>query len=178
VPREEAMGMASIPTDDGLGPDLDDADLETLRSAFVEAFNARDLDRLLELVATDAELPDTVGEGHAALADELGAIWERSPVVVLTDASVRDAPAAVAWLPDERGHWTRVALVTFDGEDGQLTVIELLDDADTLHAALTDGPVGDVVDEELDWSTWAEGAPRGDGDGDWYERHLPESWES
>lgn len=169
--------MASVPTDDDLGPDLDDADLETLRSAFVEAFNARDLDAVLDLVAIDAELPDVSGEGHDDLTDELRAIWERSPVVVLTDARVDDAPAAVAWLPDEHARWTRVALVTFDAEDGQLTVIELTDDAEALHGALAEDPVGDIVDEELDWSSWDEGAPGSDGDGDWHERHLPESWE-
>lgn len=170
--------MAGMPTDDQLGPDLDDADLETLRTAFVEAFNARDLDAVLEVVADDAELPDIVGEGHDALADELRSIWERSPVVVLTNAYVADLPAAVAWMPDEQGRWTRVALATFDSDGGRLTLIELPDDAEALHAALAEDPIGDVVDEELDWSNWDEGAPGSDGDGDWHERQLPESWSS
>lgn len=168
--------MAGAPSDDDLGPDLDGADLETLRSAFVEAFNARDLDRVLDLVAEDAELPDTVGEGPEALTDELRGIWERSPAVVLTDARVADTPTAVAWLPDERGHWTRVALVCLDGDDGQLTVIELPDDAEALRTAITDDPMGDIIDEELDWASWDEGVPASDGDGDWHERQLPETW--
>lgn len=170
--------MASTLGDDDLGPNLDDADLETLRSAFVEAFNARDLDAVLDLVAADAELPDVAGDGPDALADELQAIWERSPVVVLTDARVDDAPAAVAWLPDEHACWTRVALVTFDGEDGRLTVIQLPDDAEALRTAVAEDPIGDIVDEELDWSSWNEGVPDSDGDGDWHERHLPETWSS
>jgi hypothetical protein len=99
--------MTGTPADEGLEPDLDDADLETLRNAFVEAYNARDLDAILTLVATDAELPDVNGEGPEALAEELQAVWARSPVVVLTRALVKDVPAAVAWLPDEHGHWTR-----------------------------------------------------------------------
>lgn len=170
--------MADATTDDEHVPDLDDAGVETLRSAFVETFNARDLDALLDLVAEDAELPDTVGEGRGAIAEELGAIWERSPMVVLTDAQIDGSPAAVAWLPDEHGRWTRVALATFDSHDGLLTVVDLVDDPEALRVALADGPAGDVVDEELDWSTWDQGAPADDGDGDWHERQLPESWDT
>jgi SnoaL-like domain len=168
--------MTGTPADEGLEPDLDDADLETLRNAFVEAYNARDLDAILTLVATDAELPDVNGEGPEALAEELQAVWARSPVVVLTRALVKDVPAAVAWLPDEHGHWTRAGLMTFDSHRGRLTVVEMPDDVDCLQAALADDPGGDVLDEELDWSEWDRGEPSGDGDGDWHERQLPESW--
>lgn len=168
--------MAGAAMGDGLEPDLDDADLETLRNAFVEAYNARDLETILEIVSPDAELPDMTGEGHDALAEELLAVWERSPLVVLTHALVRDVPAAVAWLPDEQGRWHRAGLLTFDGDDGRLTVIEMPDDTEALHAALAEDPIGDVVSEELDWSEWDRGEPSGDGDGDWYERHVPESW--
>jgi hypothetical protein len=168
------MLMTGTPTDDELGPDLDDADLETLRNAFVEAYNARDLDSILELVSTDAELPDISGDGRDALAEELQAVWQRSPVVVLTHASVENAPVAVAWLPDEHGRWTRSGLMTFDGDQGRLTVVEMPDDAAALELALAEDPIGDVLDEELDWSQWDRGEPSGDGDGDWHERQLPE----
>lgn len=168
--------MTGTPTDDELQPDLDDADLESLRNAFVEAYNARDLDAIVALVARDAELPDIHGEGASALADELLAVWERSPLVVLTHALVGDAPAAVAWLPDEHGRWTRAGLLTFDGEQGRLTVIEMPEDVEALHAALADDPIGDILSEELDWSGWDTGEPTGDGDGDWHERQLPEHW--
>ena len=168
--------MAGATRDDRSEPDLDDADLETLRNAFVEAYNARDLDGVLEVVSPDAELPDISGEGHDALIDELESVWERSPLVVLTPAHVGDAPAAVAWLPDERGRWHRAGLLTFDSDDGRLTVVEMPDDAEALDEALAEDPVGDIVSEELDWSEWDRGEPSGDGDGDWYERQLPESW--
>ena len=168
--------MIGTPAGDGFEPDLDDADLETLRNAFVEAYNARDLDAILTLVASDAELPDISGEGPEALAEELQAVWARSPIVVLTRALVGEAPAAVAWLPDEHGHWTRAGLMTFDSDRGRLTVVEMPDDVECLQAALADDPIGDVLDEELDWSEWDEGEPSGDGDGDWHEKQLPESW--
>lgn len=170
--------MASDAPTDEVAPNLDDADLETLRNAFVEAYNARDLEAILEIVSADAELPDGDGEGHEALADAVQAYWERSPMIVLTNARIDDAAAAMAWTPDEYGHWTRVGLVTFDSDEGLLTVIELFDDATALQAALADDPVGDIVAEELDWSEWDRGEPTGDGDGDWHERQLPESWSS
>lgn len=167
--------MTGTPTDDELGPDLDDADLETLRNAFVEAYNARDLDAILELVSDDVETPELSGDGRDALAEELQAIWERSPAAVLTHAAVENAPAAVVWLPDERSHWCRAGLMTFDGDQGRLTVVAIPDDAAALQAALAEDPIGDVIDEELDWSEWDRGEPSGDGDGDWHERQLPES---
>jgi hypothetical protein len=37
----------------GLEPDFDGADLEALRDAFVEAYNARDLEAVLELVSDE-----------------------------------------------------------------------------------------------------------------------------
>ena len=82
----------------------------------------------------------------------------------------------MAWLPDERGRWTRAGLLTFDGDRGQLTVVEMPDDVECLQTALADDPIGDVVDEELVWSEWDRGEPSGDGDGDWHEHQLPEFW--
>jgi hypothetical protein len=68
--------MTRIPLDeDGGRTDLDEVDLESLRDAFVEAFNARDLDAIFELVADDVETPDILGQGRDALRDELEAIW-------------------------------------------------------------------------------------------------------
>src|SRR5687767_14078091 len=95
-----------------------DADLEALRDEFVDAFNARDLDALLALAADDVECPDIHGDGAAALAEELSAIWERSPGVILTRGFLDGEACALGWLPDEEGCWSRAALVTFAGEQG------------------------------------------------------------
>ncbi len=164
--------MTGTAMDDDIGPDLDDADLETLRNAFVEGFNARDLDVILELVSDDVETPDLSGDGRDALAEELQAIWERSPGAFLTNAAIDGAPAAMAWLPDDVGNWCRAAIMTFDCDAGRLTVVELPEDVEALQSALADDPAGDPVDEELDWSEWERGEASGDGDGDWAERQL------
>ena len=153
----------------GADPDLDgqpdvavpaDGDLEALRDEFVEAYNARDLDVLLSLAAEDVECPDIHGDGIQALADELAAIWERSPAAILTRGFLDGEPCAVGWLPDEEGCWSRAALVTFASEQGLLSVVSLPDDVDSMERAEAEDPSGEEQDEGTDWSEWDSGEAR------------------
>lgn len=132
-------------------------DLETLRDEFVDAFNARDLDALVALAREDVECPDIHGDGVAALSEEVGAIWERSPGAILTRGFLDTEPCAVGWLPDEEGCWSRAALVTFAGEDGLLSVVSLPDDADALDRADAEDPTGEEMEEGADWGEWDSG---------------------
>jgi hypothetical protein len=170
VPAEEGLSVVDeqpsahreadeSPGDDGpLRPYLDgDGDLESLRDEFVGGFNARDLDALLALVADDVETPDLPGDGAAVFAEEVEAIWERSPGAILTRAFLDDVPCAVAWLPDEEGCWARVALVCFTAEDGLLSVVGLPDDADALDSAEAVDPTGEELEEWSDWAEWDRG---------------------
>jgi hypothetical protein len=140
-----------------LGDRPSDGDLESLRDEFVDAFNARDLDAVLAIITADVECPDMAGNGAAALAEELQAIWERSPGAILTRAFVDGQPCAVGWLPDEDGCWSRAALVCFDGEENLLTLIAMPDDTHDLERAETDEPTGEEVEEWSDWSEWDRG---------------------
>ena len=133
------------------------ADLETLRDEFVDAFNARDLDSVLALAHPDVECPDIRGDGAAALAEELMAIWERSPGALLTRAFLDGEPCAVGWLPDEDGEWARAALVCMDGADGLISVVTLPDDADSLDRAEAEDPAGEPPEEGSDWREWDSG---------------------
>lgn len=151
---DEFIDLEALAAEDGNGDQHTpaDADLETLRDEFVDAFNARDLDAALAIVAEDVEAPDVRdGEGAQALGEELEAIWERSPGAILTRAFVDDSPCAVAWLPDEDGCWSRAALVCFDADGGLLTLVELPDDADALDRAVAEEPTGDELAEWTDW---------------------------
>lgn len=132
-------------------------DLEALRDEFVDAFNARDLDALTSLAQDDVECPDIHGDGLAALAEEVSAIWERSPSAILTRAFLEGEPCAVAWLPDEEGCWSRAALVAFAGDDGLLSVVSLPDDADALDRAEAEDPAGEEQEEGSDWGEWDSG---------------------
>lgn len=133
------------------------ADLETLRDEFVAGFNARDIDAITGVVGVDVETPDVVGDGVEVLADEIHAIWERSPGAILTRAFLDDSPCAVAWLPDEDGCWSRAALVCFDAEAGVLSLVSVPDDADALDRADAEDPGGEELDEWSDWSEWDSG---------------------
>jgi hypothetical protein len=168
--------MTSLPTEDGLrivhepeegdrdevdtvdrpdGPG-GDPDLESLRDEFVEAFNARDPETILGLVHHDVECLD-LGDGAQALAEELEAIWERSPGAILTRAFLDGTPCSVGWLPDEDGCWSRAGLVCFDADDGLLSRVSLPDDADALERAEAEEPTGEELDEWSDWGEWDRG---------------------
>jgi hypothetical protein len=136
-----------------------DVDLESLRDEFVDAFNARDLDAVFGIVDENVETPDITGDGAASLAEELQAIWERSPGAILTRAFLDGDACAVAWLPGEDGCWCRVALVCFDAdvELGLLTVVAVPDDADALERAEVDDPTGSEPEEWDDWANWDRG---------------------
>ncbi|HWB71869.1 MAG TPA: hypothetical protein VG452_06605 [Egibacteraceae bacterium] len=134
-----------------------DPELEALRDEFAAAFNARDLDAILDLVAADVECPDMTGDGSSVLAEELESIWERSPAAILTRAFLDGAPVAVGWLPDEDGCWSRAALVCFDAGGGLLTLVAMPDDADALDRAEADEPTGEELEEWSDWSEWDRG---------------------
>lgn len=146
--------MARAPQhEDGDRTDLDEVDLESLRDAFIEAFNARDLETILDIVAEDVEIPDLLGEGRGDLSDELESLWEDFPGVILTRASVDDSPSAVAWLPTDDG-WSRWLLFTFDDDQGLLTVVEMPDDPDDLERAVAESPEDEPPDEEVTWPEW------------------------
>ncbi|MGH8930464.1 MAG: nuclear transport factor 2 family protein [Egibacteraceae bacterium] len=134
-----------------------DVDLESLRDEFVDAFNARNLDAVLAIVHEDVETPDTTRDGAANLAEELEAIWERSPGALLTRAFLDDRACAVAWRPDEDGCWCRAALVCFDADQGLLTVVAVPDDADALDRAEAEDPTGIELEEWEDWASWDRG---------------------
>ncbi|MDP8970248.1 MAG: hypothetical protein M3N52_07100 [Actinomycetota bacterium] len=149
----DVPGEDLSPADDGNG----DTELEALRDAFAAAFNARDLDAVLDLVVADVECPDMNGAGPSLLAEEIEAIWQRSPGAILTRAFLDGAPVALAWLPDEDGCWSRAGLVCFDVSGGLLSLVELPDDADALDRAEAEEPTGEELEEWSDWSEWDRG---------------------
>lgn len=136
-----------------------DSDLESLRAAFVEAFNARDLDEILAMVHPRVEVPDVAGEdGARVLADEIERIWANAPAMILTRAFLDGAPCAVAWLPDEEHCWARTALVCFEHDGDRLTLVAVPDDPDAMERAEAEVPDdGDELDEWSDWAEWENG---------------------
>ena len=157
VPAEDQLSIVRdevISLEDDTTPRADDRPehvAESLRDAFVDAFNARDVDGALAVTAPDVECADRVEDGAAALSAFLVEVWERHPGVVLTAGELDGEACAVAWLPDGDGCWSRAALVTLAVDDGQRDVVALPDDVDGLDRVLTDEPVGDELDDWLGW---------------------------
>lgn len=163
VVGEEGADVDGADATDGGGVDpatWAESDVETLRDEFVDAFNGRDLDTLMSLVADDVDVADVPGadDGVQVLVDEINAIWERSPAAILTRAHWEARSCAVAWLPDEAGQWVRAGLWLFDADEGELTMVACPDDADALAQADAEDPVGEPLDEWRDWGEWETGA--------------------
>lgn len=136
----------------------DPADLIAAIEAFTEAFNARDLDALLDLLADDCETPG-LGNDCANFAEAVDELWERRPSSLLTRGLLEDRPLAVLWEVGDDAGWWRVAPVMFDavGDDGRIGVVELNDDPTALDGVEAERPDDDLV-EGSRWSEWEEGA--------------------
>lgn len=156
----EAEAAVGLTTDEILleldgGPD---AELTDCIEAFAEAFNARDLDSLLELLTDDCEAPG-LGNDVDNLPEAIEDLWDRRPSCLLTRGEHDGDALAVMWELGEGGGWWRIATVHFDDcADGQVGVIEFSDDPSILEEVETSTPDGDL-EEGARWEEWNEGAP-------------------
>lgn len=134
----------------------DDAVIEAY-DAVIEAFNDRDLEALLEVVATDGEAPGLLGWDRDNLPDAIADLWERRPTVQLGRASDQGAAIAILWEHDGSSWW-RVAAVTVDDvQDGCVGVLAFADDAGLVEGLDGLPPEADVT-EGARWEEWEEGA--------------------
>jgi hypothetical protein len=159
LPDPDAPGTL----DDENADDLSVASLAEALDAFAEAFNARDVDAVLDLLAPDSELPG-FGDDVEGLPDELALLWERRPTALLSRGDLDGVPVLVLWeMSDDpaglasSGGWWRVALVHGDDEvDGLLGVVEISDDPSALDAVEAEAPDGDL-EEGARWREWESG---------------------
>lgn len=180
--RHDPAGVSGLVEDlPGLHIDVaaDDADedapgtidryeqLEALIDAFVECFNARDLEGAVGLLANDVELPGLGGDDPSTA---LVRCWEARPNALLTRGVLTDEadtdgwwtqPVAVQWDLGGDGTWQRSALLSFDHDDssdgGSLGLVEYVGDVAVLDDATADPPDGEGA-EGGRWSLWEEGA--------------------
>lgn len=122
----------------------------------VAAFNGRDLDDLLALVANDGEAPGLLGYDRANLPEAVADLWTRRPTVLVTRGELDGAAAGVLWEHDGTDWW-RLALVSVDDvRDGCVGVLEFADDPDLVERVVTEAPDEDLV-EGARWQEWDEG---------------------
>lgn len=131
-------------------PTPDDAVL-----AFIECFNARDLEGLCELLRPDAEVPG-LGNDVPNFQSAVDRLWSRSPTCMLTNGRLDDRDVAVMWEGAE-GRWWKAAALLFAGEKDRLGVVELVDDPETFDAVVAEEPEREF-DEGARWEEWEDGS--------------------
>lgn len=150
------------PDEDLLDDDLDaglrdDAEADALDEV-AEAFNARDLDRLLEVVAADGEAPGLLGYDRANLPAAIEDLWLRRPNAFMTRGRTPSEDVAVLWEHDGADWWKVAAVHVDDVTDGQVGVIEFSEDGDLLEHAECEPPSIEDMEQGSLWSEWEEGA--------------------
>jgi hypothetical protein len=122
----------------------------------VAAFNGRDLDDLLAIVATDGEAPGLLGYDRANLPEAVADLWNRRPTVLVTRGELDGATAGVLWEHDGTDWW-RLAVVSVDDvRDGCVGVLEFADDPDLVERVVTEAPDEELM-EGARWQEWDEG---------------------
>jgi len=148
-----------LPEDD-LEVGVRDDDAADALDALADAFNARDLDALLDTVAADGEAPGLLGGDRDNLSTALEDLWTRRPSACLTRGAVDDMDVGVLWEHDGTTWWRLAVVHVDDVRDGRVGVVEFSDDTALLEQVVGEAP-DDDLEEGARWSEWAEGA---DGD--------------
>lgn len=133
-----------------------DPDRSVCVDALAEAFNARDLDALLDLVTPDCETPGLANDlDDFALAME--DLWLRRPTCLVTRGEHGDDVIGVLWELADAGRWWRVASVHVeDVADGLAGVIEFSDDPFLVEEIAADEPDLDL-EQGSRWAEWEDG---------------------
>jgi hypothetical protein len=148
---EEALD----PLADAVEPHETVDDVEVV-DELITAFNDRDLDDLLGVVARDGEAPGLLGYDRDNLPGAVTDLWERRPTVLLTRGELDEQVVGVLWEHDG-ADWWRLAVVCIDDvAAGRIGVLEFADDPDLLDRVTTGTPDGDLLEGER-WQEWDEG---------------------
>lgn len=154
APEELADGMHITDGQDSELPDEVEEHAivqgDAVMDALAEAFNARDLERILELCRSDCEVPglsSAMSEVEPALAD----LWERRPTVTLTRVVDDGHAVGVLWERIASERWAFVGTVHADVRGERVAVLEFSDDVALLDRLATVPPDGeDPMWDDLD----------------------------
>jgi hypothetical protein len=143
--------------DDDLDAGLrDDVEADAIDS-IADAFNTRDLDGLLDIVARDGEAPGLLGYDVENLPAAIEDLWQRRPTIALSRGRAGVEHVGVLWEHDGQEWWRLAVLHVDDVVDGTVGVLEFSDDTALLESVVCGEP-DDDLDEGSRWPEWAEGA--------------------
>lgn len=117
-----------------------------------EAFNARDLDGVLELCTADCEIPGLASD-MAGVGPALDDLWVRRPSITMTRVVVDDHAVGVLWERLAQDRWGTVGTVHLDVVDDMVGVMEFSEDQDVIDrrhppSPEVDDPIWQDPDEE------------------------------
>jgi len=128
---------------------------EDFRDALVDAFNARDLDGVGELLGEEVTSDVFDGVGVEAALHGLSDLWIRYPRLVASRADCEDDCVIALWLPGEAGKFRSVGFLELTIEDGSIEHVTYIDDDE---AELTAEPPDESeLAEWFDWAEWDRG---------------------
>jgi hypothetical protein len=139
--------------DVGLRDDVEADAIDTL----AEAFNARDLESLLDIVAPDGEAPGLLGYDVDNLPQRHRGPLAAAPDRVPHPRHPGTEHVGVLWEHDGKDWWRLAVVHVDDVHDGHVGVLEFSDDTALLEQVDCSVP-DDDLDEGARWAEWAEGA--------------------
>jgi hypothetical protein len=146
----------TVPMDPGRPPGLD-----ATVDAFVDLFNARDLDGLADLFAADTEAPFLGEASRDGVCEGLGDMLLRYPGLTVTRGELGPQPIAAAWLFDqEQQRYDLMGYFTVEVADADPERIERLDfveEPDDPDDLMVEVPERTELSEWEDWTIRDEG---------------------
>ncbi len=134
-----------------------DTDVVDVLDAIAEAFNARDLDKVVDLLADDAEVPGVLGNDRANLPEAMESLWHRRPTTLLLRGELDDVAIGVLWEHDGAEWWPIATVHLGDVVEGGAGVLEISEDPELIERIACEPPEVDELDEGARWSEWDEG---------------------
>lgn len=157
VLEEDEVDPPVTPMSDDPAHRIAAADLDNSLDEFVDAFNARDLELLAELIAPDVEA-DLVGASSRDEALEgFDDLILRNPTLLLSRGDLGPEPIAVAWVFDlDSDDFRALGYVTVDLDDSTESLIQRIVYVDELPD--TDELVMETPDHDdlSEWVEWVE----------------------
>lgn len=144
--RELDDGMQVRSDDDELPTDVDDwvaVRDDDIVDALAEAFNARDLDGLVDLTAADCEVPG-LQDGPVSVDPAVGDLWNRRPSILMTRVVDDDRALGVLWERAASDTWSAVGTIHVDVVDDLVRVLEFSDDVGLIDRL---GPIAPTADD-------------------------------